>query len=64
MKLNDWLAENSMTKTKLCALLSIDNSLPYKWARGIRRIGPKTLKALMKLTKNKISHIDDVRYDR
>jgi transcriptional regulator with XRE-family HTH domain len=63
MKLNDWLTRENMTKTELCMRLNINRSLISLWKNGKRRIGPKTLKELKRITQGEVNHVDDVRND-
>lgn len=63
MKLNEWLMKEKMSKSYLCQNLNIDRSLISMWAKGSRRIGPKTLKELSRITQGEVNHVDDVRND-
>ncbi len=61
MKLNDWIAREKITKTYLAMRLNIDRTLIFYWNTGKRRIGPKTLKELTRITDGEVSRIEDVR---
>ncbi|MES2409048.1 MAG: hypothetical protein V4509_01965 [Patescibacteria group bacterium] len=50
-----------MTQADLAKRLNINRCLIYMWAKCLRRIGPKTLENLSKLTNGKVSTIEDVK---
>ncbi len=61
MKLNEWLKKECMTQEYLSMLLNVNRCLISLWKNGGRRIGPKTLKELRRITNGEVSQIEDVR---
>jgi transcriptional regulator with XRE-family HTH domain len=60
MKLKEWLIKNNMTQSELSMRLNINRCLIYMWKNRVRRIGPRTLKSLIKLTNGEVCSTEDV----
>ena len=60
MKLTEWLSKTKMSQIDLAKFLNVDRTLIFKWRKGIRRIGPKTLKALSQLSMGAVTQVDEV----
>jgi len=63
MKLSEWLKKECMTQEYLSMLLNVNRCLISLWKNGDRRIGPKTLKELRRITQGEVHEVDDVRND-
>lgn len=59
-KFKDWIYEKGFTVNEVVELLKVHRSNIFKWTKGIKRPGPKSMHKIKILTKGAFSRPEDL----